>query len=412
MYSFVARQAIFDNQLNTVGYELLFRNSMDNRFPDMSAEQATTQLIEEQFLSAPVGRKSDNSTVYVNFPYQLLVEGLAETLPINRVVIEILENAEPDLKLLETVKRMHTLGFRIALDDFEPGNQWEAFMPYVNVIKFDIRRSPREKISDYILANRELLRHAVFLAEKVETYEEFETFKKLGFHLFQGYFFSKPVVTKRNKLAQNRAFALKLMQEVNVESPNLNKIEDLLKRDVSLSFKIMRYAQNILYNTRGISGFRNQSLRDIVVYLGISEMRRFVLVACLTSFEDVTNTEIYYLSLIRAKFCELVAARTSANNISNDAFMAGLFSLLDVILGLPLEELMAQIAVSPEVAKALEANSGELYPYVRLARLYEQRMWDEASDVAHEIGLPNSAISEMMNQAAKWADELPITISH
>ncbi|AHJ73993.1 hypothetical protein BBB57_03990 [Kosakonia sacchari] len=412
MYSFVARQAIFDKQLNTVGYELLFRNSMDNRFPDMSAEQATTQLIEEQFLSAPVGRKSDNSTVYVNFPYQLLVEGLAETLPVNRVVIEILENAEPDLKLLETVKRMHTLGFRIALDDFEPGNQWEAFMPYVNVIKFDIRRSPREKISDYILANRELLRHAVFLAEKVETYEEFETFKKLGFHLFQGYFFSKPVVTKRNKLAQNRAFALKLMQEVNVESPNLNKIEDLLKRDVSLSFKIMRYAQNILYNTRGISGFRNQSLRDIVVYLGISEMRRFVLVACLTSFEDVTNTEIYYLSLIRAKFCELAAARTSSNNISNDAFMAGLFSLLDVILGLPLEELMAQIAVSSEVAKALETNSGELYPYVRLARLYEQRMWDEASDVAHEIGLPNSAISELMNQAAKWADELPITISH
>ncbi|NUL35153.1 EAL and HDOD domain-containing protein [Kosakonia sacchari] len=412
MYSFVARQAIFDKQLNTVGYELLFRNSMDNRFPDMSAEQATTQLIEEQFLSAPVGRKSDNSTVYVNFPYQLLVEGLAETLPVNRVVIEILENSEPDLKLLETVKRMHTLGFRIALDDFEPGNQWEAFMPYVHVIKFDIRRSPREKISDYILANRELLRHAVFLAEKVETYEEFETFKKLGFHLFQGYFFSKPVVTKRNKLAQNRAFALKLMQEVNVESPNLNKIEDLLKRDVSLSFKIMRYAQNILYNTRGISGFRNQSLRDIVVYLGISEMRRFVLVACLTSFEDVTNTEIYYLSLIRAKFCELAAARTSSNNISNDAFMAGLFSLLDVILGLPLEELMAQIAVSSEVAKALETNSGELYPYVRLARLYEQRMWDEASDVAHEIGLPNSAISELMNQAAKWADELPITISH
>ncbi|QOV66097.1 EAL and HDOD domain-containing protein [Kosakonia pseudosacchari] len=412
MYSFVARQAIFDKQLNTVGYELLFRNSMDNRFPDMSAEQATTQLIEEQFLSAPVGRKSDNSTVYVNFPYQLLVEGLAETLPINRVVIEILENAEPDIKLLETVKRMHTLGFRIALDDFEPGNQWEAFMPYVNVIKFDIRRSSREKISDYILANRELLRHAVFLAEKVETYEEFETFKKLGFHLFQGYFFSKPVVTRRNKLAQNRAFALKLMQEVNVESPNLNKIEDLLKRDVSLSFKIMRYAQNILYNTRGISGFRNQSLRDIVVYLGIGEMRRFVLVACLTSFEDVTNTEIYYLSLIRAKFCELVAARTSTNNIANDAFMVGLFSLLDVILGLPLEELVAQIAVSPEVARALEANSGELYPYVQLARLYEQRMWDEASDVAHEIGLPNSAISELMNQAAKWADELPITISH
>lgn len=412
MFSFVARQAIFDEKLNTVGYELLFRNSMDNRFPDVSAEQATTQLIEEQFLSAPVGRKNDNSTVYVNFPYQLLVEGLAETLPKNRVVIEILETAQPDRQLLETVKRMHTQGFRIALDDFIPGSEWEAFMPYVNVLKFDIRRSDRESIEHYIRSNRETLRHVVFLAEKVETYEEFEAFKKLGFGLFQGYFFSKPVVMKRNKLVQNRAFALKLMQEVNVESPNLNKIEDLLKRDVSLSFKIMRYAQNILYNTRGVSGFRNQSLRDIVVYLGINEMRRFVLMACLTSFDNVTNTEIYYLSLIRAKFCELVAMRTSSNNIANDAFMVGLFSLLDVILGLPLDELMEQIAVSPEVEKALKNNSGELYPYVQLARLYEQRMWEEASDVAHEIGLPGSAVAEMMNQAATWADGLPVGVSH
>lgn len=412
MYSFVARQAIFDNQLNTVGYELLFRDSMENRFPNVSAEQATSQLIEEQFLSAPVGRKNDHSTVYVNFPYQLLVQGLAETLPKNRVVIEILEDASPDRALLEAVKRMHTQGFRIALDDFSPGNEWDAFIPYVDVIKFDIRKSPLEEIEHYIRANRESLRHAVLLAEKVETYDEFETYKKLGFHLFQGYFFSKPVVTKRNKLVQNRAFALKLMQEVNVESPNLNKIEDLLKRDLTLSFKIMRYAQNILYNTRGVSGFRNQSLRDIVVYLGINEMRRFVLMACLTSFDNVTNTEIYYLSLIRAKFCELVAERTSSSNISNDAFMVGLFSLLDVILGLPLEELMAQIAVSREVAEALENDSGELYPFVNLARLYEQRMWEEASDVAHEIGLPGTAIPELMNQATKWADELPLSLSH
>ncbi|AMO49412.1 EAL and modified HD-GYP domain-containing signal transduction protein [Kosakonia oryzendophytica] len=411
MYSFVARQAIFDKQLNTVGYELLFRDSMDNRFPDISAEQATTQLIEEQFLSAPVGRKSDNSTVYVNFPYQLLVEGLAETLPKDRVVIEILEDAKPDGKLLETVKRLHNSGFRIALDDFVPGNAWDSFMPYVNVIKFDIRSGSRDEISQFIRSNRDSLRHTVLLAEKVETYDEFENYKKMGFNLFQGYFFSKPVVTKRNKLVQNRAFALKLMQEVNVESPNLNKIEDLLKRDVSLSFKIMRYAQNILYNTRGISGFRNQSLRDVVVYLGISEMRRFVLVACLTSFEEVSNTEIYYLSLIRAKFCELLAARTSANNAINDAFMVGLFSLLDVILGLPLDELLEQITVSPEVAKALQSHSGELYLYLRLARLYEQRIWKEANEVAAQLGLSNAMVSELMNQATKWADELPISTS-
>lgn len=131
MFSFVARQAIFDNKLNTVGYELLFRDSMVNRFPDVSSEQATTQLIEEQFFGAPVGRKDENNSVYVNFPHQLLVDGLAETLPKDRVIIEILETASPDHRLLETVKRMQTQGFRIALDDFSLSSEWDAFIPYI-----------------------------------------------------------------------------------------------------------------------------------------------------------------------------------------------------------------------------------------------------------------------------------------
>lgn len=408
MYSFVARQAIFDKALNTVGYELLFRNSMTNRFPDISPEQATSQLIEEQFFGAPLGRKDEQTAVYVNFPHPLLVAGLAETLPKNRAVIEILETAEPNRALLETVKRLQTMGFRLALDDFSLSDAWDPFLPWVNIIKFDVQKNSPEEIGDYISRHQMLLKHTVFLAEKVETFAEFEIYKKMNFQLFQGYFFSKPVVQKRNKLMHNRVFALKLMQEVNVESPNLNRIEELLKRDVSLSFKIMRYAQNILYNTRGITGFRNQSLRDIVVYLGINELRRFVLVACLTSFETVKTTEIYYLSLIRAKFCELIASRTAAHLLSNEAFMVGLFSLLDVILEMPLDELIAQIAVSPEVISALQHQSGVLWQYVCLARLYETRRWEEASEMASLLGLSDALVTEMMQQATKWADELPV----
>jgi EAL and modified HD-GYP domain-containing signal transduction protein len=408
MYAFVARQAIFDNQMNTVGYELLFRDSMTNRFPDVSSEQATTQLIEEQFFGAPVGRKNETNSVYVNFPHQLIVDGLAETLPKNRVVIEILETSTPDHKLLIAVKRLHTLGFRLALDDFTMSPEWDAFIPYINVIKFDVQKNTAQEIDQYISNNHQRLRTTVLLAEKVETNEEYETFKKMGFKLFQGYFFSKPVVYKRNKLMHNRAFALKLMQEINVEFPNLNRIEDLLKRDVSLSFKIMRYAQNILYNTRGLTGFRNQSLKDIVLYLGINELRRFVLVACLTSFETVRTAEIYYLSLIRAKFCELLASRTASHEVASEAFMVGLFSLLDVILETPLDELMGQIAVSPDVVKALKHQDGELYRYVTLAQLYEQRLWTEASDMAGDLGISEHTIMKMMNRATKWADEIPV----
>ncbi|MGK9175330.1 EAL domain-containing protein [Yokenella regensburgei] len=408
MYAFVARQAIFDSQMNTVGYELLFRDSMTNRFPDVSSEQATTQLIEEQFFGAPVGRKNETNSVYVNFPHQLILDGLAETLPKNRVVIEILETASPDQQLLSAVKRLHSLGFRLALDDFTMSPEWDIFIPYVNVIKFDVQKNTQQEIGSYLQHHRQLIRNVVLLAEKVETNEEYDAYKKMGFKLFQGYFFSKPVVYKRNKLMHNRAFALKLMQEVNVEYPSLNRIEDLLKRDVSLSFKIMRYAQNILYNTRGITGLRNQSLKDIVLYLGINELRRFVLVACLTSFETVRTAEIYYMSLIRAKFCELLAGRSSSHALSNEAFMVGLFSLLDVILETPLDELMGQIAVSPEVMEALKDQEGILYRYVTLAQLYEKRLWTEASDMAGELGISEHTVMEMMNRATKWADEIPV----
>jgi EAL and modified HD-GYP domain-containing signal transduction protein len=189
---FCGQTGNFDNKLNTVGYELLFRDSMVNRFPDVSSEQATTQLIEEQFFGAPVGRKDENNSVYVNFPHQLLVDGLAETLPKDRVIIEILETASPDHRLLETVKRMQTQGFRIALDDFSLSSEWDAFIPYINIIKFDIQKNTREEIAAYIGNKREMLHHAVFLAEKVESYDEFEAYKKMGFHPFRAIFSANP----------------------------------------------------------------------------------------------------------------------------------------------------------------------------------------------------------------------------
>jgi EAL and modified HD-GYP domain-containing signal transduction protein len=140
MFSFVARQAIFDNKLNTVGYELLFRDSMVNRFPDVSSEQATTQLIEEQFF------KNENNSVYVNFPHQLLVDGLAETLPKDRVIIEILETASPDHRLLETVKRMQTHGFRIALDDFSLSANGMRLFPILILLNSIFREIHEKKL--------------------------------------------------------------------------------------------------------------------------------------------------------------------------------------------------------------------------------------------------------------------------
>ena len=407
MFSFVARQAIFDENMNTVGYELLFRDSMTNRFPNVTPEYATAQIIVEQFLGAPLGRLKEYSAIFVNFPYELLVQGMAETLPKDRVIVEILETAEPTPRLLKTVKKLHQQGFRIALDDFELGSLWDDFLPFVSIIKFDVRVNTAQEIEEYIKSKTALLQNTVFLAEKVETREEYERYKSIGCTLFQGHFFSKPVMHANNKLIQNQSVTLRLMKEVNADTPDFGKIEALLKQDLALSFKLMRYAQNIVFNARGIKSMRSQSLKDIIFYLGTNELRRFVLVACLTSVNVGQTDEIYHRCLIRAKFCELAAARSVSRHSSDDAFIVGLFSQLDDIFEMPMADLISQIDVSTNVMMALRDKRGPLYPLLQLAELYERHQWEEVSALGHRLGFNRSVVAEMMTTATGWAEEIP-----
>ena len=138
MYSFVARQPILDTKQKTVAYELLFRQGLTNAFPKISSEQATTTLISEQFLNQPLESLVGESLAFINFPYSMLVGGVANCLPADKVVIEILEDATPDDVLLKTVKEMKGSHFRLALDDFVMVSEWERFLPYIDVIKFKL----------------------------------------------------------------------------------------------------------------------------------------------------------------------------------------------------------------------------------------------------------------------------------
>ncbi|XTZ37365.1 EAL and HDOD domain-containing protein [Salmonella enterica] len=407
MFSFVARQAIFDVNMNTVGYELLFRDSMTNRFPDVTPEYATAQIIVEQFLGAPLGRLKEYSAIFVNFPYDLLVQGMAETLPKDRVIVEILETAEPTPLLLTTVRQLSNQGFRIALDDFSLSDSWDTFLSHIDIIKFDVRVHTPQQIGDYIREKAHLLTETVFLAEKVETQQEFSCFKDLGCTLFQGHLFSKPEIHAANKLIQNQTITLMLMKEVNADSPDFGKIETLLKQDLALSFKLMRYAQNIVFNARGIKNFRSQSLKDIIFYLGANELRRFVLVSCLTSVNKEKMSEIYRQSLIRAKFCELVSAHSVSRHSADDAFIVGLFSQLDKIFEMPMADLISQIDVSVNVMMALRDKKGPLNPWLQLFELYEQHQWEEVSALGHRLGLNRSLVADLIKIASKWTDDIP-----
>lgn len=405
IYSFVARQPIFDRRLNTIAYELLFRNGLNNSFPSVSDEYATTQMISDQFLCTPPSRLVGNYSSFINFPYQMIVQDLVYTLPREKVVIEILENARPDDHLLKSVQRLHRDGFCIALDDFSLSSDWDRFIPYINIIKFDVRENTFSEIDDYINKRDKLLKNVVFLAEKIETYIEFETYKKYGFRLFQGYFYSKPELIKNKRLSLNEVTSFQLINEISLSNPDFNKIESILKSDLSLSYKIMRYARNLLYKIGGNYQSHRLTLKEVAMYLGRNELRRFVSVACLKNNNEIKTPELYHISSVRGRFCELMAERLGFHSISQDAFLCGLFSLLDVILEISLEELFKQIAISELVLDTLLLHKGILYQLLKLVQAYEQQSWDEANSIIQELNISESLVINMMDSATRWADD-------
>jgi len=371
MHSFVARQPILDRQLRPVAYELLFRQGLENQFPDISAELATTTLIAEQFLSQPIQKLVGEQLCFINFPYSLLLEGMADSLPVDRVVIEILEDAEPDEPLLACVRRLKEKGFKLALDDFTLDASWEPFLPYIDVIKFDFLHTPHHLIADFIQQHPDT--SLTFLAEKVENHEAFIAAKTMGITLFQGYFFSRPEIVKRKSLSDSQLTIMQLLQEINKEHIDYTRIDALLSRDVSLSYKLLRYVNNLKYHpSQPITSFQQAAS-----YLGKQEFRRFISLVTATSGDERKSSELYRMSVIRARFCELLSLHRKGWSDPSEAFLCGLFSLLDAILDQPIKEIVRHTPLSDNIVNALVHRQGELAFYMGFAIDYEQMNWPQ-----------------------------------
>ncbi|WP_434662414.1 EAL and HDOD domain-containing protein [Aeromonas sp. NJAU223] len=398
MYSYVARQPILDRDLNTHAYELLFRDSLDNVFPHISSQQATARLVVEQFLHQNIDQLLGGHPCFINFPHSLLLDGLAECLPQGKVVIEILEDAIPDDALLAKVVQLHQLGYRLALDDFTLSPAWERFLPYVHIIKFDLRATPLATIASFIESHRHM--PLTYLAEKVEDEEEFERMKALGVALFQGFFFSRPQLVQQATLPPDQLVVVQLLQEVNQTPPDLNNIERLLDQDASLSLKLLHYVNNLKPLAPPITSFRQAAN-----HLGHAQLKRFVTLVAATSTGHDKSAELYQMSLIRARFCELLAHTHAPAPQAQQAFLTGLLSLQDVLMGQPLASLIDSIPLTDEVRAALLARQGDLGFYLSFCEDYENADWQRIMASTARLGLSEEKVSYLYLSATAWVNQ-------
>ncbi|MDN3699828.1 EAL and HDOD domain-containing protein [Vibrio artabrorum] len=397
-YSYVARQPILDTSKKTIGYELLFRDGPKNTFPEVEPELATSRLLSDHFLSTHYNTLGDKLG-FVNFPYASLINLVPTLFPKDSLVVEILEDCEPTDELLQAIKTIYDAGYTIALDDFVPSKSWKRFLPYVSIIKFDIRLVSIAKASMFMNSLKGL--DIKFLAEKVETYDEYQEANQAGFTYFQGYFFSKPEMIQTRKLNPAFLTIVQLLKEIAKDPIDFVEVERLITLDVTLSYKLLAYV-----NSASESATTIRSFRQALIFLGEQKLRKFVSLVAIASAKEDKPDSLYGLAVLRARQCELLVTKMNVKIEPGQAFLTGMFSLLDSLFDQPLKQVLDSVPIDEEIKEALIQRKGVLGAVLAMIIAYEQARWDEATRICKLLKLGEEQLGQTYNEATSWSQEL------
>ena len=404
----VARQAIFDRQRKLYGYELLFRSdAASNTFDGTEAFAATMQVLSNMMMSVGATKLLGGKKAFVNFDHRLLLANAHLTLPRESLVIEILETVVPTEDLVALCRSIQQQGYSLALDDFTDEPRLTPLAHIAGVIKVDLRLSSPEEQEDMVRTYKP--RGVLMLAEKVETYAEFERALNIGYELFQGYFFARPEVVRSQHIPANKAACLRLLREVQKADLDFKLLERLICQDVSLTYQLLRYANSAMFQR----GAKIQSIARALVILGEHGIRNWAALATLPMLATNKPSELVKLSLIRARFCEQLAEAANIGS-SNDAFLMGMFSLLDALIDQPLAEALHGIELGKDIIEALlgiAPDESRLTCLYQLICHYELGDWEKVGQLSRKCGIPPAAIGEAYLDSAAWAEHLVETLA-
>ena len=395
---YVARQPIFDRKKNVFAYELLFRDGTGNICPDMDGDEATTALVSNTLFTLGLDTMSGGKKAFINFTQKLLEDRLPQLLPKETTVVEILEDVSPEPLLIAACRDLSKSGYTLALDDFIYSRALDPLIMLADIIKFDFILTPFNKIEHYL--EKIPKKKITLLAEKIETPETYEQAFGKGFNLFQGYFFKKPETIKGTDISGAQINVMKVLAEINKPEFDINELENLISRDMGISFKLLKYINSVFFARVN----KVSSIQQALVYLGERETKRFVSLIALSKLGNKKPDELMRASCIRGKFCELLAGKTTHSKVSPDLFTLGMFSMVDAVIDQPMGKIMQSLPLSQNIKSALVEGKGEFYDYIRLTISYEAGQWEAVSRLAVRLGIDEKDIPRLYFNACKWTD--------
>jgi c-di-GMP-related signal transduction protein len=394
---YVARQPICDRETRVFGYELLFRNGVENAFSGGDLDMASRATLDRSVLVG-IDMLCDGRRAFVNCTRDTLIKGLVTLLPPTATVVEILEGVPADPDVMTAVQRLKEMGYFIALDDFVTDEAREPLVELADIIKVDVKVTTLEQRAAMVKRYGPLKRR--MLAEKVETLEEFNAAKDQEFVYFQGYFFRKPEMVSTHEMPANRLHYLRMLQAVSSPDLDMAGLEELIRAETSICYRLLRYLNSSMF------GFRTEihSVKQALRILGEREMRRWVrLVAAVGAGQD-SSCDLLLSSLVRARFAELLTPNVPHGE--SDLFLMGLLSLIDAMLEMPMEKVLEMIPLDKETKAVLMGQPSLLRPVHQLMLAHESGEWEAAASVAGSLNLDKEETASRYLEAQQWARDI------
>ena len=403
---FIGRQPILNRSHQLVAYELLFRSGAQRNEANVQDDLgATASVINHAFAELGIEQALGPYKGFINCDASLILSDIIEVLPTDKIVLEILETVEVTPEIVERCKELKSRGFTLALDDFVSyEDKWKPLLELIEIVKVDLMPLSREQLATVTTA---LKRWPLqMLAEKVDSREQADHCHQLGYHLFQGYYFAKPVIIAGKKLSHSQLALVRLLGLV-MEDAESTSLEGVFKHEPGLTMNLMRLTNSVA------SGVRTEvtSLRHAITVLGRRQLQRWLQLLLYTnpSGGDQVASPLLQLAATRGRFLELLASklRPGVREFEDHAFMTGIMSLMPSLMGVPLEEIIKGIKLAAEVESALQNNNGMLGTMLVLCEALENGNGARCHDLVETLpGVDHAVVNTCLTQALSWASNI------
>ena len=397
---FVARQPVFNRNMEVFAYELLFRSGLTNYFdPLQNGEEATSKVITNSFLLIGIATITEGKKALINFSEEMLLRGYPALFPKDITVVEVLETVAATPEIVRACEKLVEAGYVLALDDFLYEDRFLPLVKLARIIKFDIRQMSLAELERQAkLVSRYNVK---LLAEKIETIEEFEATKKLGFDFFQGYFFSRPHIMEGRDIPGSKFHYLQVLKVIQDEDYDFAELARFVSRDVSLAYKLLKYVNSAYFARRQ----KLDSIEMAVATLGQITLRKWLSLMMLSYLAEDKSSELLNLSAFRGSFCELIAYQLLDRRKESGRFhTVGMFSLLPAMLDKAMSDILPELALPEKIQEALLFKTATaLSCTLALVMAYERGEWDKVSRLAGKLNFKHDSLPLLYEQAIEIA---------